>query len=358
MLASSDRRLVALSFLALAGATASCSSVSDGAASRSTTSAVSGLTTIGGVRITNYVLARESELSGGGAIGVSGLSRAYPVDFLCSGHGVAMQGTGIGEDGVYVKYVSGGGGWCGGYARLCNCASARFAEVDHVYGASGRALVKHHSIAVDPTLIPLGSSVWIAELGRWFRADDTGGAIVGRHIDVYTEDEHPHYSSQTEVVVTSTPHAPDDPGPNGEVVVPLGSGPGPSGEPEPRPEGGPFPALDIRHPVGSGEWVTQCNHAGDGERAWLTRAGGRDAYSRWAEAKYPQEALSSCGEAREGKRPLVFRSAAAGTLGAAWITTCSDEPGVAHVFQVDGEVDGRPAAGFHHDERDESCQTR
>lgn len=358
MLANRTRRLglgfFASTFLALAST--SCAAPDRDVTSGSTTSAVSGQTTIGGVRMTNYVLARESALSGGGAIHASGLSRAYPVDFLCSGHGVAMQGTGIGEDGTYVKYVSGGGGWCDGYARLCNCASARFAEVDHVYGASGRALVKNYSIAVDPSLIPLGSSVWIAALGHWFRADDTGGAIVGRHIDVYTEDEHPHYSSQTEIVVTSTPHAADDPGPNGEVVAP--GGPGGGDEPEPRPEGGPFPALDVRHPIGAGEWVTQCDEAGSSERVWITRSGGRDAYSRWAEAKYPQEALASCGEAREGKRPLVFRGAAGGTLGAAWITTCADEPGIAHVFQVDGDVDGHPAAAFHHDELDESCQTR
>jgi len=46
------------------------------------------------------------------------------------------------------------------------------------------------SIAVDPSVIPLGSHVYVPALrgdgyGGWFLAQDTGGAITGRHIDVY-----------------------------------------------------------------------------------------------------------------------------------------------------------------------------
>jgi 3D (Asp-Asp-Asp) domain-containing protein len=47
----------------------------------------------------------------------------------------------------------------------------------------------YHSIAVDPGLIPLGSRVYIPAYrnlgGGWFVAQDTGGAIKGRHVDVY-----------------------------------------------------------------------------------------------------------------------------------------------------------------------------
>jgi 3D (Asp-Asp-Asp) domain-containing protein len=45
------------------------------------------------------------------------------------------------------------------------------------------------SVAVDPSLIPFGSHIFIpayqAVNGGWFEADDTGGAIIGRHIDVF-----------------------------------------------------------------------------------------------------------------------------------------------------------------------------
>ena len=45
-------------------------------------------------------------------------------------------------------------------------------------------------VAVDPTVIPLGSRVYIPAYrhdpyGGWFVARDTGGAIRGRHVDVY-----------------------------------------------------------------------------------------------------------------------------------------------------------------------------
>jgi 3D (Asp-Asp-Asp) domain-containing protein len=47
----------------------------------------------------------------------------------------------------------------------------------------------YHSIAVDPRVIPLGSRVYVPAYrragGGWFIAQDTGGAIKGRHIDVY-----------------------------------------------------------------------------------------------------------------------------------------------------------------------------
>ena len=40
-------------------------------------------------------------------------------------------------------------------------------------------------VAVDPAVIPLGSTVWIEGLGE-FRAADTGAGVLGRHLDVLT----------------------------------------------------------------------------------------------------------------------------------------------------------------------------
>ncbi|OPJ55067.1 3D domain-containing protein [Alkalithermobacter paradoxus] len=47
--------------------------------------------------------------------------------------------------------------------------------------------VRHGVIAVDPKVIPLGSSVYIESMGI-YRAEDTGGAIKGNKIDIYMDD--------------------------------------------------------------------------------------------------------------------------------------------------------------------------
>ena len=41
------------------------------------------------------------------------------------------------------------------------------------------------TIAVDPDIIPLGSTVMIN--GNIYRAEDTGSAIIGNHVDIFTE---------------------------------------------------------------------------------------------------------------------------------------------------------------------------
>jgi 3D (Asp-Asp-Asp) domain-containing protein len=177
-----------------------------------------------GFRITNYTLARETELSGQRTgnrtrISAKGLPGQWPWEFLCSGRGVAMQGTGITADGKYVHYVRGGGGFCGRDQHLCNCKNAEFTLTTGVFGSTGRALTENFSIAVDPSVIPYGSFVWIDAMKRWFRADDTGGAIVGRHIDVYVGTQPFVFNGESAVFVANEPHQPTDPGPPGANVA-------------------------------------------------------------------------------------------------------------------------------------------
>lgn len=43
------------------------------------------------------------------------------------------------------------------------------------------------TVAVDPTVIPLGTKLWIEGYG-FARAEDTGSAVKGRHIDLYVPD--------------------------------------------------------------------------------------------------------------------------------------------------------------------------
>lgn len=43
---------------------------------------------------------------------------------------------------------------------------------------------EHGTIAVDPSVIPLGTHVWVQGYG-WGVAADTGSAIRGHHVDVW-----------------------------------------------------------------------------------------------------------------------------------------------------------------------------
>lgn len=53
------------------------------------------------------------------------------------------------------------------------------------YGALGTKLVPYYSIAVAPEVIPLGTIV-IDSKGNKYKAEDTGSAIKGNRIDIYT----------------------------------------------------------------------------------------------------------------------------------------------------------------------------
>lgn len=131
--------------------------------------------------------------------------------------------------------------------------------------------------------------------------------------------------------------------------------PPPPFEPSARPTGGPFPALHVKTTLAGGQWITQCNEDASGERVWQSTDSGPDPETRWAEAKYPQEAKQSCGDVHEGRHPIVFRSAAPGQV-PAWITQCTGTgEGLQHVYRVDAEVDGHPAATFLYNEPNGDC---
>ena len=180
------------------------------------------------VTVTEYWPAPERWFTGR-AVAAPGLPGKHRIDWLYSATGVSMQGNGIALDGqlVHLDALGNGGwvtaagtptdplaGWSGGapYWRAggywqnrhgavtfplaaggwSNGAGRRFLPLHGVSFAAGPALPLHflQSIAVDPSKIPLGSRVYIPAYrrdghGGWFVAQDTGGGITGRHVDVY-----------------------------------------------------------------------------------------------------------------------------------------------------------------------------
>ncbi len=166
----------------------------------------------------------------GKKINAPGLTDKHRADWLYSAYGLPMEGSGIGLDGRTYHYADGydvpwvgkngkrdgsyywldvgwrnkkgavtfpleGGGWSNGPEVKNRYKSpkergVRFQVVKWPIGASGKKLNFWRSIAVDPDLIKFGSRVYVPAYrnkpgGGWFVAADTGGAIDGRHIDIY-----------------------------------------------------------------------------------------------------------------------------------------------------------------------------
>jgi 3D (Asp-Asp-Asp) domain-containing protein len=185
---------------------------------------------LSGVAVTEYWPAPESWFVGK-LVAAPGLPGLHRIDWLYSATGLSMEGSGIGmDDRQYHIDALGDGGWvtetgaptspssgwsagapywrAGGYWRnkkrgvtfplssggWSNGRGAKYVPLHDVTFAAGISLPLHYlqSIAVDPRVIPLGSRVYVPAYrndghGGWFVAQDTGGAINGRHIDVYRQ---------------------------------------------------------------------------------------------------------------------------------------------------------------------------
>jgi 3D domain-containing protein len=134
------------------------------------------------------------------APGIPGRHRAA---WLYGAHGLPMQGEGIGSDGrVYHFAGPYGSGWvnsagaptapCTAPGYWTNGRPFALAHPSWARYAPGhsRTLVYWKSVAVDRSVIPFGSRIFMSALCRtpargWVVARDTGGAIGGAHIDLY-----------------------------------------------------------------------------------------------------------------------------------------------------------------------------
>lgn len=74
------------------------------------------------------------------------------------------------------------------YCGCSNCCGkwSNGSDSDAV-GCLGVKLTPYYSIAVDKSIIPLGTVLWDDE-GNYYRAEDTGSGVKGHHIDVFTGD--------------------------------------------------------------------------------------------------------------------------------------------------------------------------
>jgi 3D (Asp-Asp-Asp) domain-containing protein len=79
---------------------------------------------------------------------------------------------------------------------------------------SGVPAKPFHTVAVDPSVVPMGTWVYIEGLG-WWRAEDTGNMIKGNHLDIClpTRDEARRWGKRKRRVWCLIPDTPDE-GPN------------------------------------------------------------------------------------------------------------------------------------------------
>lgn len=124
----------------------------------------------------DYPATPSTNVTVGGTL-AGGLMYTFPNQFLTdvitNGHGLTLYGS----PAWYLSTPDSGTTWT---------------SSDGTHGtASGATAVAGITIAVDPTVIPLGTPVTIPSIPRpWnsyqYIAEDTGGGIIGKHIDVFT----------------------------------------------------------------------------------------------------------------------------------------------------------------------------
>ena len=183
---------------------------------------------LSGVLITEYWPAPERWFSGK-LISAPGLTGKHRVDWLYGGSGLSMEGDGIGLDGrrYHIQTVGDQGwvdergrrtipsvkGWSRGFPFWRGLGwRDRHGFVTFPFGdgtwyhgtpkhyieprgisfgvGHSRPLVFWRTVAVDPSLIPMGSRIFVPALCEtpghgWVVAADIGGAIIGRHLDLY-----------------------------------------------------------------------------------------------------------------------------------------------------------------------------
>jgi 3D (Asp-Asp-Asp) domain-containing protein len=179
---------------------------------------------IAGFTVTEYYPVPEAWFRGA-RVRAPGIAGTHRIDWLYSARGVIMEGDGIGLDGRrYHVDSTGGAGWVDKFGRRTsiggsqsvywragafyrnsrgwltypldfggwwNGVGVRYVPLRGVSFGAGPSmpLTYYRSIAVDPSYIPMGSRIYIPYYrnvsGGWFVAQDTGGAIGGKHLDVY-----------------------------------------------------------------------------------------------------------------------------------------------------------------------------
>jgi 3D (Asp-Asp-Asp) domain-containing protein len=170
---------------------------------------------LGKFQLTYYYIAIESDFDGMAAEPMYDKSGALlamaPTKFVKAAR---MNGTGKTRDGRALNWV----GKCP--HSDYGCFRVLDPKFPNGVGKAGRNLDPYQSIAVDPSVIPLGTRVYAKELvgvalpdgtthDGWLLADDTGGRILGQHIDFFVEGRAAYRALDTKLRITQVTLSPE-----------------------------------------------------------------------------------------------------------------------------------------------------
>jgi 3D (Asp-Asp-Asp) domain-containing protein len=142
------------------------------------TSVPAGYKELGSFNITSYVLAKEEEFPESPTVeNPCGLVGTFREKFLTQTKsfpaGVEMQGSGKSITGKYIHY-----------AGIVNTKACFEVANCPLIATAGQCATKGRTVAVDFDEIKKGKNLLIEDIGPRV-AEDTGGGITGKHIDVY-----------------------------------------------------------------------------------------------------------------------------------------------------------------------------
>lgn len=160
-----------------------------------TVSAFAPINKVDAANVTGTVTANVLNVRSGASTSysiVGKLSKGEKVEILLSNNGWHK-----------IQYSQDNTGWvCDDYVSTSSASSSSNSSSSVVktlnvkaYAYTGDGITatgtvpKYGTIAVDPSVIPYGTKVYIKELDKVFTAEDTGGAIKGNTIDIFMPTE-------------------------------------------------------------------------------------------------------------------------------------------------------------------------
>lgn len=131
------------------------------------------------------LLEEQKEAQNGQTVKIISVDDGLPDDDKEAGGYASLEAMGLEVEDLYEHTASFAVTSYCGCSKCCGKWSS--GSDSNAVGCLGVKLTPYYSIAVDKSIIPLGTILWDDE-GNYYRAEDTGSGVKGHHIDVFTGD--------------------------------------------------------------------------------------------------------------------------------------------------------------------------